>query len=69
MGDMADWDREQYDHIQWYDEEVLDLDPPPKQHQAGCLGHKVTRVNKTTGEEFWGCSEFPRCRWSEGKEI
>jgi hypothetical protein len=64
MGDMADY----YNDSSW-DPEDWDDDPPPKQHQAGCQGHKVLRVNKQTGEEFWGCSWFPRCRWSEVVDV
>ena len=29
-------------------------------------GHKaVKRKNSQTGEYFWGCSEFPKCKWSK----
>jgi len=29
-------------------------------------GHiAVKRQNSNTGEYFWGCSEFPKCRWSK----
>ena len=29
-----------------------------------CPGHPVERANSLTGEAFWGCSEFPTCRWT-----
>ena len=29
---------------------------------CSCGGQAVKRINKRTGEAFWGCSEFPKCR-------
>ena len=29
-----------------------------------CKQPMVKRTNKTTKEEFWGCSAFPKCRGS-----
>lgn len=36
-----------------------------KLHIKGCKGTKVERRNRATGQPFWGCSEFPKCRWSQ----
>lgn len=30
-----------------------------------CGGHAVKRHNSKTGEPFWGCSNFPKCRNTE----
>lgn len=27
-----------------------------------CDGPMVSRANKSTGQRFWGCKEFPECR-------
>lgn len=29
-----------------------------------CTGMQVYRLNTHTDEEFFGCSEFPKCRWT-----
>lgn len=29
-----------------------------------CGRRAVSRVNRGTGERFWGCSGYPRCRWT-----
>lgn len=29
-----------------------------------CGGHAIERVNRGTGEVFWGCSNYPKCRSS-----
>jgi len=26
-----------------------------------CDGAMVSRVNKTTGQRFWGCASYPKC--------
>lgn len=36
----------------------------PKKHIKGCKGKEVVRVNKGTGEEFMGCTNYPKCKWS-----
>lgn len=38
--------------------EIQQEDPCPR----GCGGRLVERKNKTSGETFWGCSNFPNCR-------
>lgn len=30
-----------------------------------CGGHAIKRLNKKTGHEFYGCSNFPECRNTE----
>lgn len=30
-----------------------------------CNDIMIIRINKTTGEEFWGCSNFPTCTYTE----
>lgn len=30
-----------------------------------CQSVLVLRNNNKTGEEFWGCSSFPKCRYTE----
>lgn len=27
-----------------------------------CGGPMTSRVNKSSGQRFWGCNDFPRCR-------
>lgn len=27
-----------------------------------CGGAMVSRANKTTGQRFWGCKDYPKCR-------
>jgi ssDNA-binding Zn-finger/Zn-ribbon topoisomerase 1 len=27
-----------------------------------CGGPMVSRANKTTGQRFWGCKDYPKCR-------
>lgn len=30
-----------------------------------CGGVLILRTNKRDGSKFWGCSNYPRCRYSE----
>lgn len=39
------------------------LDPPKLMKAVYC----VKRVNRATLEEFWGCPNFPKCRYSYNK--
>lgn len=27
-----------------------------------CGGKMISRANKTTGQRFWGCATFPKCK-------
>lgn len=40
--------------------------PPPATNAAppcpACAGTMVARQNRRTGEQFWGCPDYPRCR-------
>jgi hypothetical protein len=57
MGDMS----EMYDYM-LREPDGMDVgDPCPGQEWDECTGRMVKRVNRATGEEFVGCSEFPRC--------
>lgn len=29
-----------------------------------CDADLVLRENRRTGDEFWGCSNYPKCKWS-----
>ena len=35
----------------------------------GCSGVERVRVNRTTGEEFYGCSNYPKCKKSRPMEV
>ena len=70
MGDMADYLLEQADYFDedWYQLDADDDGRTRRLHAPGCKGHSVRRVNGATKTVFFGCSEFPRCRWSQSAE-
>lgn len=57
MGEMAD----DYD---CYDPD-LDAEYAEERHAAECKGKLVRRQNRHTGEWFWGCDQFPACRYTQ----
>lgn len=58
MGDMA----ELYDYL--LDEpEPMDVgDLCPDSEWNECNGKMVLRTNRRTGEQFVGCSQYPKCK-------
>lgn len=40
----------------------------PEDGSCECGGHAVTRRRAIDEREFWGCSNFPRCRNAESIE-
>jgi ssDNA-binding Zn-finger/Zn-ribbon topoisomerase 1 len=32
---------------------------------SGCGGWLVARKNKSTGQEFLGCTHYPKCKYTE----
>lgn len=37
--------------------------------EARCKGKLIKRRNKTTGEEFLGCTEYPKCTYTQPMEY
>lgn len=71
MGEEADYLIDQMLAADWEDDFYFDGDPeyvPAQPRKAGdpcpkgCGGILVVRYNKTTGEPFFGCSSFPKCK-------
>ena len=66
MGEYADMSFDR-DFGQWLDEgcpsiEVHHIKEGDKCSRMGCKGRLVRRTNGRTGQQFLGCSEFPKCR-------
>jgi ssDNA-binding Zn-finger/Zn-ribbon topoisomerase 1 len=34
-----------------------------------CNGYVVERINKSTKEKFYGCSNFPKCKFSRSIKL
>lgn len=71
MGDMADYYREGAELNELFGgQEGNDISNDAEAHDAhtrGCGGVLVERVNRTTGETFWGCSEYLDCRYTQNR--
>ena len=72
MGDHADdaVDRDfnhTYGGHDWFGDDYGDhrIKRGKKEHDPNCTGQLVTRVNSHTGQTFLGCSNFPKCKYSE----
>jgi HJR/Mrr/RecB family endonuclease len=44
-----------------YSEEIAQLCSDERKFCPRCESEMVLRTNRQTGEQFWGCSTFPRC--------
>ena len=38
------------------------FEPEGQCAEHGCSGQATHRINRKTGQSFWGCSEYPKCK-------
>ena len=34
-----------------------------------CLGPMTSRANRATGQRFWGCNDYPRCKGTRNTDA
>jgi ssDNA-binding Zn-finger/Zn-ribbon topoisomerase 1 len=63
MGDMADYYREMSEvyALEYGDDARAER---AWDHRDHCRGRPILRTNSHTQQQFWGCSKFPKCRFS-----